>query len=93
MAFDELPSDLQKAIRPWAEKYAAAHKVAHWDDAERKQAGNYDAKFEEAARKAEQLLATAGKTLVPGLLDHYPAVVWEDQDECLEVRGEDVRLK
>ena len=91
--FDELPADLQSASRAWAEKYAPVHKVAHWEDAERKQAGKYDAKFEEAATKAERLLATAGKTIVPKLLDHFPAVVWEDQDECLEVRAEDVRLK
>ena len=26
------------------------------------------------------------------LLEFYPAVVWEDQDECLEVRPEDVKL-
>ena len=25
------------------------------------------------------------------LLDFYPAVLWEDQDECLEVRPEDVK--
>src|SRR5256885_2151305 len=49
--FDELPEPLQGPIRAWAEKYAAVHKVAHWDDAERKHAGNYDAKFEEAASK------------------------------------------
>jgi hypothetical protein len=24
------------------------------------------------------------------LLQIYPAIVWEDQDECLEVRPEDV---
>jgi hypothetical protein len=27
------------------------------------------------------------------LLEFYPAVVWEDQDECLEVRPEDVKLQ
>jgi len=26
------------------------------------------------------------------LLNHYPAAIWEDQDECLEVRPEDVTL-
>ena len=39
---------------------------------------------------AERLLARAGGKLAPRLLDFYPAVVWEDQDECLEVRPEDV---
>jgi hypothetical protein len=27
---------------------------------------------------------------MPKLLDFYPAVIWEDQDECLEVRPEDI---
>jgi len=89
--FDELPEDIQEPIRAWAEKYEPVHKVAHWDDAERKRARNYDAKLEEAAQKAERLLATAGTTIVPKLLDHYPAVIWEDQDECLEVRPEDIQ--
>ena len=32
----------------------------------------------------------AGRTLAKQLLEHYPAVIWEDQDECLEVRPEDI---
>ena len=34
----------------------------------------------------------AAHDLVPQLLDSYPAAVWEDQDECLEVRPEDITL-
>ena len=29
---------------------------------------------------------------MPPLLESYAAVIWEDQDECLEVRPEDVVL-
>jgi hypothetical protein len=90
--FEELPEELQGPIRDWVNKYDPIHKVAHWSDAERKQARNYDAKLEEAARHAECLLATAGKTIVPKMLDHYAAVVWEDQDDCLEVVPEDIDL-
>ena len=67
------------------------HAVAHWDDRQRKGAGNYDRAYENAAQQAERLLAQAGLELSPKLLEHYPTVVWEDQDECLEVRPEDVR--
>ena len=63
-----------------------------FEDAERKQAGNYDGKFEEAAQKAERLLAQAATRIVPKLLEEYSAIVWEDQDECLEVRPEDIDL-
>jgi hypothetical protein len=66
--------------------------VAHWDDRQRKAAGNYDRAYETAAQQAERLLSRAGKSLAPQLLDFYPCVIWEDQDECLEVRPEDVRL-
>ena len=45
-----------------------------------------------ASAVAERLLARAGGQLAPGLLEFYPTVVWEDQDECLEVRPEDVGL-
>jgi hypothetical protein len=35
-------------------------------------------------------LARAGRELAPQLLNFHPAIIWEDQDECLEVRPEDV---
>lgn len=90
--FDEIPSELQPEIRTWAEEYAPLHAVAHWEDAQRKQARDYDAKLEEAARDVERCLGVAEKQIMPKLLEHYPAVVWEDQDECLEVRPEDIEL-
>jgi len=92
IAFDEIPGELQDEIRKWAEEYEPLHAVAHWDDNQRRRCGNYDQKLDEAATQAERLLGLAGGKIVPKLLDHYPAVVWEDQDECLEVRPEDVRL-
>ena len=90
VAFDDVPGELKSAITAWAGQYAPLHAVAHWNDQERKRAGNYDGKFEDAAVQIEQLLSRAALELVPQFLDHYPAVVWEDQDECLEVRPEDI---
>jgi len=92
VAFEDLPEDLQPLIRSWAEEYAPLHAVAHWDEPQQKRSGDYDRAFEEAATKIEALLAFAGHQLVPKLLELYPATVWEDQDECLEVRAEDVKL-
>ncbi|MFM1768365.1 MAG: hypothetical protein RJA22_894 [Verrucomicrobiota bacterium] len=92
VGWEDIPGDLQPPTRTWAERYSPLHAVAHWSDAERKRAGNYDGKFEEAAVAVEGLLAEAGKALSPLYLEHYPALVWEDQDECLEVRPEDVEL-
>jgi len=90
--FEEIPEDLQSPIQSWAEKYEPVHEVAHWDDQQRKRGGNYDDCLDEAASKVERLLAEAGKKIAPKLLEHFPAVVWEDQDECLGVRPEDVEL-
>jgi hypothetical protein len=92
VAFDDLPADLQASLRQWSEEYAPVHGVAHWDDRRRKSAAKYDHAYEQAAQAAEKLLAHAGGQLAPRLLELYPAVVWEDQDECLEVRPEDVQL-
>lgn len=92
VAFEDLPAPLQNALGKWADEYAGVHDVAHWDDRQRKQSGNYDAAYEAAAQAAEKLLAHAGQMIAPRLLENYPAVIWEDQDECLEVRPEDVRL-
>ena len=36
--------------------------------------------------------SVAGRELAPKLLNVYAAVIWEDQDECLEVRPEDVAV-
>lgn len=91
VAFDELPAEVRSQIEPWATQYEPAHAVAHWDDRRRKSAGDYDHAFDNAAKEVELLLAHAGKSLAPSLLDLYPAVIWEDQDECLEVRPEDVK--
>ena len=90
--FEEIPAELRALIEPWAKEYEPVHAVAHWDDRQRKRAGNYDTAFENAAQSAEKLLITAGQKLAPKLLDSYPAVIWEDQDECLEVRPEDVSV-
>jgi hypothetical protein len=90
--FDEIPLELQDQIKAWAEKYAPIHAIAHWDDAQRKQARDYEAQLEEAARQVERCLGVVEKQIMPRLLDHYPAAVWEDQDECLEVRPEDIEL-
>jgi hypothetical protein len=91
-AFDDLPPEVRDTVTAWAQQYGPIHAVAHWDDRQRRRAGNYDEAFENAAKQAEQLLAQAGRELAPKLLDVYAAVIWEDQDECLEVRPEDVVL-
>jgi hypothetical protein len=91
--FEEIPETSRADLDKWAAEYAPVHAVAHWDDRQRKSTGNYDRAYEAAARQAEALLAQAGEKLSVALLEAYPAIVWEDQDECLEVRPEDVQLK
>ena len=88
--FDEIPAALQPLLQSWANEYSPVHAVAHWDDRQRKTARNYDQALENAAKSAEVLLARAGKEIAPKLLEFYPTVIWEDQDECLEVRPEDI---
>jgi hypothetical protein len=92
VAFDDLPEAVKPGIREWAGRYLPVHQVAHWDDRQRKRSGDYDKAFEGAAEQAEKLLAEAASEIIPGMLQHYPAMVWEDQDECLDVRPEDVEL-
>jgi hypothetical protein len=89
---DDVPEETRKLLREWAEDYAPIHAVAHWDEEKQKRSANFNEALEEAAQKAEELLAEAGADLVPRLLDQFPAVLWEDQDECLEVRPEDIPM-
>lgn len=90
VSFDEIPDGVRAALRSWAGEYSPVHEVAHWEDRQRKISRNYDRALENAAKSAEQLLARVGGEIAPMLLESYPAVVWEDQDECLEVRPEDI---
>lgn len=88
--FEEIPATAKDDLGKWAAEYSEFHSVAHWDDSEQRRAGDYDGALENAAEQAERLLQFAGQVLAPKLMEFYPAVVWEDQDECLEVRPEDV---
>ena len=88
--FNDLPPEYQEMLLAWAQQYEPVHAVAHWDDRQRRKSGNYDEAYEQAALQAEKLLSRAGRELAPRLLETYPALIWEDQDECLEVRPEDV---
>lgn len=89
--FDELPELLKPLLEDYTARYAPVHAVAHWDEERQKSAGDYDDAFELAAVKAEKLLACAGFDLAPRCLGFFPAVVWEDHDECLSVKPDDVR--
>jgi len=88
--FADLPGPLKPVFRKWSDEYSTVHEVAHWEDRERKKCGNYDQAVDDAAARAEKLLARIARTHLPKLLDHFPALVWEDQDECLDVRAEDI---
>ena len=90
VAFEDIPAAVRAELQSWAARYAPQHAVAHWDDAHRKAAADYEKALDDAADQVEDLLVESGRTLAPKLLDFYPAIVWEDQDECLQVRPEDV---
>jgi hypothetical protein len=91
--FVEIPEVVREPLRLWAERYEPVHEVAHWDEARKKLCGNYDEAMEQAAKEAQHLLAEAGRDLAPQLLDFYPAILWEDHDECLEVPPEEIQLR
>lgn len=88
--WDEIPEEVKRDLEQWAAQYAPVHAVAHWDDRQKQACMDYQQAVESAAQAAEHLLLRAGSVLAPKLAEFYPAVVWEDQDECLEVRPEDV---
>ena len=90
--FEEIPSELQGAVEGWSQRYAAIHAIAHWDDRQRRGVPDYDRALDDAANEAENLLVQVGRDLMPRFLEFFPAIIWEDQDECLEVRPEDVTL-
>lgn len=90
--FEELSAAWKTEAAGWALLYSTMHQVAHWDDAQQRRVLDYEAEMDEAANQAEQLLRQAARELLPKLLEDYPVIVWEDHDECLDVRPEDIQL-
>lgn len=90
--FDDMPPSLQPVIQTWAEAYDRNHAVAHWEDEQREQCDDYEAVLEKAKNACCQLFEQAATSLLPPLLEFYPLVLWEDQDECLGIRPEDIVL-
>ena len=89
---DDLPEEVAGRLKEWADRYAPVHDVAHWEENRKKKADDYTAAYNRAADEAEHLLAELPEQILPLFLEHYPAVVWEDHDECLDVRADDVDL-
>jgi hypothetical protein len=90
--FADLEAGLQEELKRWAGEYGLVYVVAYWDDAQKRRAGNYDQALDDASQKAESLLVEVATSVVPKLLNFYPAIIWEDYDECLDVRPEDIEL-
>ena len=88
--WDDLPEPLRERVEPWARAYAEIHAVAHYDEKQMEEVDDYDEDFEEAATQAEEALRSAALDILPAFLEYYTAVVWEDQDECLEVEPKDI---
>ncbi len=89
--FKNVPAPLRSAIQSWAKSYALNHDIAHWGEDD--QPDDYDEVLDEAAEQAQDFLADAAQTLMPRLLEFFPAVIWEDQDYCLMVQPEDIELE
>lgn len=89
----ELPRELRQALDGWSRDYAAFHRVAHLEGREKEAAGNFDDALDDAAEGASRCLERAASRVFPGLLETFPAVIWEDHDECLEVRPEDLQVE
>ena len=89
---EDLPPTLQRQMEKWGREYNVIHEVAHWDDRERGRVKDYEVAYDKAAESAAEMWVFAAKNILPSLLDIFPALIWEDQDECLEVRAEDIEL-
>ena len=88
--FAHLLRETKKTLKDWSVRYHKAHQVAHWSEQQKKEISNYSHCYENAAKAAERLLHDAAAQILPAFLDHFPTILWEDQDECLDVRPEDI---
>lgn len=90
--FEDMPSELRELIAPWGEEYEKIHQVAHYSQEEQDEMPDYEGAMDEAAEAAEDLMGLLALQILPAFAEHYGAVVFEDHDECLEVRPEDIDL-
>lgn len=90
LELDDMPSEIRRCLKAWSTEYGEIHHVAHFDKAERASVKNYNLAVEEAAQDAIRLMIKAVEEVYPLLLEPCPAMVWEDHDECLGVRPEDL---
>jgi hypothetical protein len=90
--FEDMPNELKSPTERWANDYDTYHDVAHWSDAKRKACTDYQVERNAAANVCRQFLAKAVKDILPAYLDHYPVLLWEDQDECLDIKPEEIEL-
>jgi hypothetical protein len=93
VAFTDLPTDIQTTLKAWSDEYGKIHQVAHLEGAAKAALGDFDDALDAAADQASRSLRRAVERVFPQLLDQYPAVIWEDHDECLEVRPEDLLVE
>jgi len=70
--FEEIATALQGELEAWVSEYGAVHAVAHWDDRQRKSAGDYDRAYENAAEDAERCLCAPAASSLPNCLSFIP---------------------
>jgi hypothetical protein len=91
MSLDELPEPSRAIVQGWAENYDRVHSVAHWDDRKKLSVRSFEEELEKAAEQASLLWVELVDQILPTLIPEiFPAIIWEDQDECLDIRPEDL---
>lgn len=91
--FEDLPEELQPEIEDWAGNYNRHHQVAHWNETEQRKCEDYQAALDRATEQCKSMLVDAATRILPKCLEHFPAILWEDQDECLGIKPEDILLQ
>ncbi len=91
MSLDDLPAEQKEVVGVWARQYAEVHDVAHWDERQRAATGDYEEVYNRAAQQGTEMWVELVDNILPTLVPEiFPAVIWEDQDECLDIRPEDL---
>lgn len=91
LGLDDVPEAARMVVRGWAQQYEELHEVAHWDERRREASGNYEEVFNRAAQRGAEMWVDLVEHILPTLVPEvFPAVIWEDHDECLDIRPEDL---
>ncbi len=92
---EDFPQWLREVCESWGSNYEKWSSVVRWNQEQQARAEKMSGKpigaiYEDSYFQCKDLLKKEAAEIVPGFLEHYPSVVWQDFDPAFNIRPEDI---